>query len=103
MGDDFLGEYNGIGRARFCPRPFSPCLRPARCIRRAGGGEPGLFFSAKSVMLPEEGAERPKAVTIIGRVWLVVAVLSLCRVLVNLAVWTVLQPDAPSLFGGLVA
>jgi hypothetical protein len=54
-------------------------------------------------MLPEEGAERPKAVTIIGRVWLVVAVLSLCRVLVNLAVWTVLQPDAPSLFGGLVA
>ena len=54
-------------------------------------------------MLPEEEPERPKAVTIIGRVWLVVAVLSLCRVLVNLAVWTVLQPDAPSLLGGLVA
>jgi hypothetical protein len=54
-------------------------------------------------MLPEEGPERPKTVTIIGRVWLVVAVLSLCRVLVNLAVWKVLQPDAPSLFGGIVA
>jgi hypothetical protein len=54
-------------------------------------------------MLSEEGAERPKAVTIIGRVWLVVAVLYLCRALVNLAVWMVLQPDAPSLFGELVA
>ncbi len=53
--------------------------------------------------MPDEGAERPKAVTIIGRVWLVVAVLSLCRALVNLAVWKVLQPDAPSLFGGLAA
>jgi hypothetical protein len=42
-------------------------------------------------MLPEEGPERPKAVTIIGRVWLVVAVLSLCRVLVNLTVWKVLH------------
>jgi hypothetical protein len=54
-------------------------------------------------MLPEEGPERPKTVTIIGRVWLVVAVLSLCRVLVNLAVWKVLQPEAPSLFGSIVA
>lgn len=56
-------------------------------------------------MLPEEEerAERPKAVTIIGRLWLVVAVFSFCKVLVNLAVWKVLQPDAPSLFGDLAA
>jgi hypothetical protein len=54
-------------------------------------------------MLPEEGPERPKAVTIIGRVWLVVAVLSLCRVLVNLAVWKALQPETSGLFGGIVA
>jgi hypothetical protein len=54
-------------------------------------------------MLPEKGPERPKAVTIIGRLWLVVAVFSLCKVLVNLAIWKVLQPDAPSLFGGVAA
>lgn len=44
----------------------------------------------------EEGAERPRAVTVIGRLWLVVAVLLLGKALVNLAVWTVLKPDAPS-------
>jgi hypothetical protein len=43
-----------------------------------------------------EGAERPKAVTIIGRLWLILAVLFLCKALVNLAIWEVLQPDAPS-------
>ena len=52
---------------------------------------------------PEEGAGRPRAVTVIGRLWLVVAVLSFCKALVNLAVWKVLQPDAPSLFGDVVA
>jgi hypothetical protein len=45
----------------------------------------------------EEGAERPRAVTVIGRLWLVVAVLLLGKALVNLAVWTVLKPDAPSI------
>jgi hypothetical protein len=52
-------------------------------------------------MTPEEGegAERPRPVTIIGRLWLVLAVLFLCKALVNLAVWKVLQPDAPSLIG----
>ena len=44
----------------------------------------------------EEGAERPRAVTVIGRLWLVVAVLLLGKALVNLAIWTVLKPDAPS-------
>ena len=44
----------------------------------------------------EEAAERPKAVTIIGRLWLVVAVLLLGKAFVNLAIWTVLKPDAPS-------
>lgn len=50
-------------------------------------------------MTPEEaeGSERPKAVTIIGRLWLVLAVVFLCKAVVNLAIWTVLQPDAPSL------
>jgi len=49
-------------------------------------------------MLPDEqdGAERPRAVTIIGRLWLVVAIVLLGKALVNLAVWTVLKPDAPS-------
>lgn len=52
-------------------------------------------------MLPEEeeGAPRPKAVTIIGRLWLVLAVYFLGKDLVNLAIWKVLQPDAPSIFG----
>ncbi len=50
-----------------------------------------------------EGAERPKAVTIIGRLWLVLAVVFLCKAVVNLAVWKVLQPDAPSLIGDALA
>jgi hypothetical protein len=52
-------------------------------------------------MTPEEGqgAERPRPVTIIGRLWLVLAVVFLCKALVNLAVWKVLQPDAPGLIG----
>jgi hypothetical protein len=50
-------------------------------------------------MPPEQnpGAERPRAVTIIGRLSLVVAVFCLCKNLVNLAVWKTLEPDAPSL------
>jgi len=44
-----------------------------------------------------DGAERPRAVTIIGRLWLILAVLLFCKAVVNLAVWKVLQPDAPSL------
>ena len=44
----------------------------------------------------EEDAERPRAVTVIGRLWIVVAVLLVGKALVNLAVWTVLKPDAPS-------
>jgi hypothetical protein len=56
-------------------------------------------------MLPEEeeGAGRPRPVTIIGRLWLVLAVLFLCKAIVNLAVWKVLQPDAPSLIGDALA
>jgi hypothetical protein len=49
-------------------------------------------------MTPEEdlGAERPRAVTVIGRLWLVVAVLLMGKALVNLSVWTVLKPDLPT-------
>lgn len=50
-------------------------------------------------MLPEEDVERPKAVTVIGWIWLVLAVLWLFRSLVNLVVWKVIQPAAPTLFG----
>lgn len=51
----------------------------------------------------ESEPERPRAVTIIGWVWVVVAVVSLCRALVNLAVWSVLEPAAPSLFGNVLS
>ena len=55
-------------------------------------------------MPEEEGvAERPRAVTVIGRLWLVVAVFSLGKALVNLAVWKALEPDAPSLFRDVAA
>ena len=56
-------------------------------------------------MAPEQdtGAERPRAVTIIGRLSLVVAVFCLCKNLVNLAVWKTLEPDAPSLFRNVLA
>ena len=54
-------------------------------------------------MLPEEGegTERPRSVTVLGWLWLVVAVFGLGKALVNLAVWKVLEPAAPSLFGNL--
>lgn len=45
-----------------------------------------------------EEPERPKAVTVIGRLWIVLAALSLFRSLVNLILWNVLQPAMPSLF-----
>jgi len=51
----------------------------------------------------EEDAERPRAVTVIGRLWLIVAVLLLSKALVNLAVWTVLKPDAPSIIKDALA
>lgn len=51
----------------------------------------------------EEDTERPRAVTVIGRLWLIVAVLLLGKALVNLAVWTVLKPDAPSLIRDALA
>jgi hypothetical protein len=56
-------------------------------------------------MPPEQnpGAERPRAVTIIGRLSLVVAVFCLCKNLVNLAIWKTLEPDAPSLFRNALA
>lgn len=48
-------------------------------------------------MSPDGETERPKAVTVIGRVWLVLAVLSLLRSLVNLVSWKLLQLGAPGL------
>ncbi len=50
-----------------------------------------------------EGTERPRPVTIIGRLWLVLAVVFLCKAVVNLAIWTVLKPDAPGLIGEALA
>jgi len=47
--------------------------------------------------LPEQEAERPKSVTVIGRIWLVLAVLFLLRSLVNLAFWKLLEMGAPGL------
>ena len=41
---------------------------------------------------PEE-TSRPKAVTVIGWLWLVLGVLFLFRALVNLVVWRILKPD----------
>jgi hypothetical protein len=46
-------------------------------------------------------SERPRAVTVIGRIWLVLAVLSVLRATGNLIVWTVLRPAVPSLIGAL--
>jgi hypothetical protein len=61
--------------------------------------------TGNEVMLPEQniGTERPRAVTIIGRLSLVVAVFGLCKNLVNLAIWKTLEPDAPSLFRNALA
>ena len=47
--------------------------------------------------MPERQTERPKAVTVIGRVWLVLAVLFLVRSLINLASWKLVQMGAPGL------
>lgn len=49
------------------------------------------------------GVERPRSVTILGRLSLVVAVFLVCKNLINLAVWKTLEPDAPSLFRGVLA
>ena len=56
-------------------------------------------------MAPEEaeGEERPKAVTIIGRLWLVLAVVLFLKAIVNLVMWKVLQPVAPSLVADALA
>ena len=48
--------------------------------------------------MTEGEAERPRAVTVIGWVWLVAAVLFLLRSLLDLVIWKMLQPAAPSLF-----
>jgi hypothetical protein len=48
--------------------------------------------------MPEmEEPLRPRAVTVIGWLWLVAAVFFLLRAVVNLVVWKILQPDMPSL------
>jgi hypothetical protein len=46
----------------------------------------------------EEERERPKAVTVIGWIWLVVAGLYCLRGVVDLVMWRALQPAAPALF-----
>lgn len=54
-------------------------------------------------MPAEKEPLRPKAVTVIGWLWLVLAVLFLFRAIVNMVVWKILKPDMPSVlrtFGG---
>ena len=47
---------------------------------------------------PQAGEpERPRAVTVIGRIWLVVAVLLTMKALVNLITWSVLDSTSPAL------
>lgn len=48
--------------------------------------------------MPEiEEPVRPRAVTAIGWLWLVAAVLFLLRAVLNLVVWRILQPDMPGI------
>jgi hypothetical protein len=47
----------------------------------------------------EEEIPRPAAVTVIGWIWLVLAVLSFLRSVVNLVVWNVIEPVVPSPLG----
>ena len=63
-------------------------MRPARQT---------VFFPRGSAILPEPERERPRAVTVIGRVWLVLGVLYLLRSLLNLISWKLLQMGAPGL------
>ncbi|HEY6929185.1 MAG TPA: hypothetical protein VJA66_05865 [Thermoanaerobaculia bacterium] len=51
--------------------------------------------------MPQPESQRPRAVTLIGRIWLVLAVLSLLRSVGNLIVWTALRPAVPSLVDAL--
>jgi hypothetical protein len=44
-----------------------------------------------------EGPQRPKAVTVIGRIWIVVAVVLTMKALVNLLTWSVLRSASPGL------
>ncbi len=44
-----------------------------------------------------EEPERPKAVTVIGWIWLVLAAVSLFKTIVNFIFWVALQPAIPSL------
>jgi hypothetical protein len=48
-------------------------------------------------MMREEETERPRAVTVIGWVWLVVGGLYFLRSVVDLVMWRALQPAAPAL------
>ncbi len=45
----------------------------------------------------EEEPQRPKAVTVIGWIWVVVGGLYLLRSVVDLVMWKALQPAAPAL------
>jgi len=50
-------------------------------------------------MTPLEEPERPKAVTVIGRLWLVLAALFLFQSIVDLVLWIALQPAMPTILG----
>ena len=48
-------------------------------------------------MTTERDSERPRAVTIIGRIWLALAVILAAKSLLDLVVWRVLRPAVPLL------
>jgi hypothetical protein len=50
-------------------------------------------------MRPLEEPERPKAVTVIGRLWLVLAALFLFQSIVDLVLWIALEPAMPTILG----
>ena len=54
-----------------------------------------------STTLTEGELERPRAVTVISWVWLIAGILFLLRSLLDLVIWRMLQPAAPSLFAAV--
>ena len=68
----------------------SPVLRP--------GSREGILPARTRKMSSREEPERPKAVTVIGRLAMVLAAISFFRSIANLILWSILEPAMPSLF-----
>lgn len=54
-------------------------------------------------MSPEQEVERPRAVTVIGWIWIVFSAFVFLRSLVNILIWKLLQPAVPGLLGMMEA